>query len=402
MLKSFRLSRIAIWLVIFSLFAIFLYKFNINHPVGFNTQGKTSYVKYEKAEVLTIKKEALTNFQNSSTIKLGSQDITIKILSGEHKGEIKDISNYLSDTHSVYVKKGMTIIVEIDTAGTQSQVLVYNYYRAPIQYLFILIFIAALCIIGRSKGFKSVVGLAFTFVCVIFLFIPMLYRGYSPVMSAILIITIVTCITLFLLNGYSSKTLSAVLGTLAGVIIAGFIALIVGNLAHLNGFNTQDVETLNMISAKFNMKVEGLLLSGILIAALGAVMDLSISIASSIQEVYISNPKISKKELFNSGMNIGRDMMGTMANTLILAFTGSSLNMLIIIYFYNVSYNQLINMDMVNVEIIQGLTGSLAVILIVPIVSFIASALIPAFATDKKKAASYKAKNKKAAKANLL
>ncbi|QAA34480.1 YibE/F family protein [Clostridium manihotivorum] len=402
MLKSSKLSKIAIWFVIFSLFAIFLYKFNSNHPVGFNTQGKTSYVKYEKAEVLTIKKEALTNFQNSSTIKLGSQDITVKILSGEHKGETKDISNYLSDTHSVYVKKGMTIIVEIDTAGTQNQVLVYNYYRAPIQYLFILIFIAALCIIGRSKGFKSVVGLAFTFVCVIFLFIPMLYRGYSPVMSAILIITIVTCITLFLLNGYSSKTLSAVLGTLAGVIIAGFIALIVGNLAHLNGFNTQDVETLNMISAKFNMKVEGLLLSGILIAALGAVMDLSISIASSIQEVYISNPKISKKELFNSGMNIGRDMMGTMANTLILAFTGSSLNMLIIIYFYNVSYNQLINMDMVNVEIIQGLTGSLAVILIVPIVSFISSALIPAFAADKKKANSYKGKTKKAAKATLF
>ncbi|GKU26465.1 YibE/F family protein [Clostridium folliculivorans] len=389
MFKNLKTSKVIIWSIFFLLFASFLYMFNNNHPLGYSKQNDKSYVKYEKAQVLTIKSQSVKPFEDGSSIFLGSQEISVKILSGEHKGEVKDITNYLSDTHSVYVKKGMKIITEIDTAGSKYQVIVYNYYRAPIQYSFVIIFFALLCAIGGRKGMKSVIGLAFTFVSIIFLFIPMLYRGYSPVLSAVLIILIITCITLLLLNGYSAKTLSAIFGTILGVTIAAIIALIVGKLAHLTGYSTQDVETLNMISAKFNLKVEGLLLAAILISSLGAVMDLSISIASSVQEVYLSNKKISKKELFTSGMNVGRDMMGTMANTLILAFAGASLNMIIIIYFYNVSYNQLINMDMVNVEIIQGLTGSLAVILTVPIISFIASRLIPTFAQGKSKSKSF-------------
>ncbi|GFZ32303.1 hypothetical protein CSC2_28290 [Clostridium zeae] len=389
MFKNLKASKLILWSIFFILFAVFLYMFNNNHPLGSSKQNNKSYVRYEKAQVLNVKSESVKPLENGSNIFLGSQEISVKILSGEHKGELKDITNYLSDTHSVYVKKGMSVITEIDTAGSEYQVMVYNYYRAPVQYMFVIIFFVSLCVIGGRKGAKSVIGLAFTFICIIFLFVPMLYKGYSPVLSSIVIIILVTGITLLLLNGYSAKTISAILGTILGVAIAAIIALIVGKLAHLTGYSTQDVETLNMISAKFNIKVEGLLLAGILIASLGAVMDLSISIASSIQEIYSSNNKISKKDLFASGMNVGRDMMGTMANTLILAFAGASLNMIIIIYFYNVGYNQLINMDMVNVEIIQGLTGSLAVILTVPIIAFISSRLIPAFQNQSKKNKSF-------------
>lgn len=383
MIKNIKVFHIIAGLVLMSLFVVFLYYFNINHPIGYSTQSSTSYVKYEKAQVLGIKGETVNSSPKINNMKFGSQELKVRILSGEHKGEVKELTNYLSDTHNVYVKTGMKIIVEIDKAGDQYQYIVYNYYRAPVQYIFIIIFFAALWGIGGKKGLKSVLGLIFTFVSVIFLFVPMLYRGYSPILSSVVIIILVTCVTLFLLNGWSPKTFSAVLGTIAGVVIAGIVAGTVGNLAHLTGYNSGEVETLNMISSKFNMQIQWLLLAGILIAALGAVMDLSISIASSVQEIYISNTKISKKELFFSGMNVGRDMMGTMANTLILAFTGASLNMIIIIYYYNVGYNQLINMDMVNIEIIQGLTGSLAVILTVPIVAFISSRLTPMFSTQK-------------------
>lgn len=107
-------------------------------------------------------------------------------------------------------------------------------------------------------------------------------------------------------------------------------------------------------------------------------MDISISVASAIQEVFHSNRKLRHNQLFLSGLNVGRDMMGTMSNTLILAFTGTSLNTLILIYSYNVSYYQLMNMNLIGIEVIQGLSGSLAVILTVPIVAFIAARLIPA------------------------
>ena len=133
------------------------------------------------------------------------------------------------------------------------------------------------------------------------------------------------------------------------------------------------------------MQVQWLLTAGILISSLGAVMDVSISIASSVQEIYSLNPKLTEKELFISGMNVGRDMMGTMVNTLILAFAGTSLSMFIVIYSYNLTNNQLFNMDMVNIVVLEGLTGSFAVILTVPIIAYISSQLIPDWIKNEKK-----------------
>ena len=140
-----------------------------------------------------------------------------------------------------------------------------------------------------------------------------------------------------------------------------------------------------MISTQSNMQVQWLLTAGILISSLGAVMDVSISIASSVQEIYSLNPKLTEKELFISGMNVGRDMMGTMVNTLILAFAGTSLSMFIVIYSYNLTNNQLFNMDMVNIVVLEGLTGSFAVILTVPIIAYISSQLIPDWIKNEKK-----------------
>lgn len=384
MIKSSKIFQALIFLIIILLFGIFLYHFNVSHPVTYNRQNGKSYIRYEKAQVLSVKNNSLTQFKQSKNIYFGTQEAEVKILSGEHKNQVKNVINYLSDTHNVYLKPNMKIIVDISTAGDTYSVTVYNYYRANIQYIFIFVFFAAICIVGGKKGFRSVLGLVFTLTCIIFLFVPMLYRGYSPILASIIVIIITTCVTLFLLNSWSAKTLSAILGTMSGVIIAGIIELIFGHFAHLTGLNLTGVESLNMISNVSGMKVYQLLTAAILIASLGAVMDLSISIASSIQEIYISNGNTNKKELFKSGMSVGKDMMGTMVNTLILAFTGASLTMIIIIYSYNVSYNQLINMDMVSLEIIQGLTGSMAIIFTVPIVSFISAEIITKFLGENK------------------
>jgi uncharacterized membrane protein len=364
------------------LFFGFIYVFNINHPITFSSENAngTANVKYEKATVLDVKNENLRKSINLDNIYFGSQQVKVKILTGEHKGDIKTISNYLNDIHNIFTKKGMTVIIDVDTVNKSTySATVYNYYRAPIQYILILTFFLLLCIIGGKKGLKSILGLAFTFICIIFLFIPMIYNGYSPILACLIIITLTTCITLILLCDFTAKTLSAILGTLLGVFIAAIIGILFGNLAHLSGLNMQNAEILSLISTSTGMQVQGLLLASILIASLGAVLDLSVSIASSIQEIYSSNSKLTFNELFKSGMNIGKDMMGTMTNTLILAFTGSSLNILIVIYSYNVSFTQIMNMDMVSVEIIQGITGSLAVVLTVPIAALISAKLIPSF-----------------------
>lgn len=153
MTNSSKIFKILFYIAAILVFGIFLYSFNVSHPVTYNRQNGKANIKYEKAQVLEIKNNSLKQFNESKNIYFGSQQVRLKILSGEHRGEIKNVTNYLSDTHNVYLKKGMKVIVDIATAGNGSyNVTVYNYYRAPVQYIFILIFFALLCIVGEKKG----------------------------------------------------------------------------------------------------------------------------------------------------------------------------------------------------------------------------------------------------------
>jgi uncharacterized membrane protein len=279
---------------------------------------------------------------------------------------------------NVHAKPGMKLIVDVDSADTEHySVTVYSHYRAPLLYGMVGVFLAILWAIGGKKGLKSAAGLVFTFGSIVFLFIPMLYRGYSPMLAAILVVTLTIIVTLLLLDGWSSKSLSAIIGTMIGVVFAGLLASLAGELLHISGFNTPDSETLILIADNTGMSVGGLLFAGILIAALGAIMDVGITVASSVYEVYRNNRELGWRALFVAGMNVGRDMMGTMATTLILAFTGSSLMSLIVLYAYKVPYTQLVNMNMVTIEVMQGITGSIGVILTVPIVALVSAKFMP-------------------------
>lgn len=378
MLKSKKVI-FTITIILIILFFIFLYFFNLNRFI-YNNPGNQSYINYEKAVITKVISESLEKDENLEGLYRGIQILEVKVLSGEHRGELHIIKNYLSDYLNVYGKKGTKIIVVVDTAEPGNyRVSVYNYHREPVLYFFVFLFFLALGGIGGKKGLKSILGLIFTFICIIFLFIPMLYKGYSPVFASVLIVILATVVTLFLINGWSIKTFSAILGTTLGVVIAGIISSVFGIYSHVSGFSTEEAESLILIASYTNMKVSDLLFAGILISSLGAIMDVAISIASSINEVYMVNSKLKKKELFISGMNVGKDMMGTMANTLILAFTGTSVNALILIYSYNVEYNQLMNMNITCIEIIQGISGSIAIVLTVPIVSFVSSNFITMF-----------------------
>ena len=385
MLK-FTWTRLTFPIVLLFIFFAFLYLFNSGNRFIYNKQGGLSHIDFEKAEIVRVVSESLEKDENIKGLYRGTQDLEVKILTGEHKGEVQIIKNYSSDLFNVHGKAGMKIIVSIDTAEPGIyRISVYNYHRTPFIYFIIFLFLFSLWVVGGKKGLKSIIGLTFTFISIIFLFIPMLFKGYSPVFASVLIVILTTIVTVFCINGWSVKSFSAILGTSLGVIIAGSISSIFGILTHISGFSTEEAETLIVIASYTNMKVSDLLFAGILISSLGAVMDVAISIAASIHEVYMANPNLTKKDLFSSGMNVGRDMMGTMANTLILAFTGTSINSLILLYSYNVKYNQLMNMNLLGIEIIQGMSGSIGIILTVPIISFISSRLFPVILKNESK-----------------
>jgi uncharacterized membrane protein len=147
-------------------------------------------------------------------------------------------------------------------------------------------------------------------------------------------------------------------------------------MLHVSAYQMDEAEALLLARGDTGLKLEGLLLSGILISAEGAVMDTAMSVASAMAELKEKKPEIGLAELFRSGMHIGKDTTGTMANTLVLAFAGSSFNMMILIYSYQVSFLQLMNTDFVAVELVRSVAGSLGIILTVPCVAIITAALL--------------------------
>ena len=347
-------------------FCVFLLFFNNFQRIQLVNKEGTSFEKAVVTEIVDENKD----------VQESRQKVKVKILSGEYKGRTIDATSFYGYLYGTKCSENTKVIVNLSTSGESYSASVYSYYREPIIYGFVGLFILILWILGRKKGLKSAVGLIFTFICIIYLFIPMLYKGYSPFLAAIIVVILTTIVTMYLIDGVTIKSVSAALGTIVGVIIAGIFAAGFGYVSKISGYNVSEIEELVYIGNYTNLKIGGILFSGILIASLGAVMDVSMSVASTINEIYMKNPHISRSELYKSGINVGRDMMGTMSNTLILAFTGGSINTLILSYSYCMQYNQIINMYSIGIEIMQGISGSIAVILTVPVVSVISSALL--------------------------
>lgn len=339
---------------------------------GFISDKLGKNVKYYKATVLSIEDEFLEKDQYIDDIELGTQNITLKITDGDMSGNEYNIVNRISRLYNMKVKEGSKVVVGIfQSEGKIMDISIYSYDRSLVILGLVILFLVVVIGIGGIKGIKAIVSLGFTLVSVVFLMLPLMLRGISPIIAAITIAILSVTVTLVLVSGKNKKTISAILGTVLGVIISGIIALIFGQIAHLSGITMEDAESIMYIAEDTGLKVTGIMFAGILVASLGAVMDVAMSITSSIFEIKSINPKINSKELFISGMNIGRDIIGTMANTLILAFAGGSLTTLLMLYTSNMTSNQLINLDIVGTEIIQGMAGSIGIVLTVPITAFI-------------------------------
>ena len=333
---------------------------------------------YAPAKVTAVLSDnAQEDFENAEGRRVGDQELEIQILSGDHKDEIMTVTNYMSALFNVDVQQGDRIIVRIMTDENGSYYAsVFNYDRGIVLGGFLLIFFILLGALGGKKGLGALAGLLLTLGCIWFILIPCLLRGVPAIPVTIAVSAVAAAAGLIFLNGYSKKTFCAVCGCVGGVLVSGIAAAVVGSLSPMNGFNMQEAENLILYGADQGLKVSGLLVCGVLISALGAVMDVALGIASSVWEMKEQNPDASVGSLFRSGMQIGKDAMGTMANTLILAFAGSSLNMLILVQTYNIPFLQLINTDSIALEVVQSVAGSIGILLTVPLVALISARLM--------------------------
>lgn len=370
-----RLAVMAVVLAALTVCTVWLHR-----PVEGEVASSASQMVYERAVVTAVlSDDAFPDYDNAEGRRVGTQELEIQIQTGAHKNEVMSLTNYMSALFNVDLKKGDSIIVRImtDEDGAYYASL-FNYNRGRVLGVFVLLFFVLLAVLGGKKGLGALLGLLFTLGCIWLILIPCLIRGIPAVLVTVGIIAVTAAGALIFLNGFSEKTLCSVLGCVIGVVAAGEIAAAVGAATPMNGFNMSEAENLLLYGADKGLKISGLLVCGVLISALGAVMDVALGIASAVWEIHEQNPALTARQLFRSGMHIGQDAMGTMANTLILAFAGSSLNMLILVQTYEIPFLQLINTDYICIEVIQSIAGAMGILLTVPIVAFISARLMAA------------------------
>lgn len=333
---------------------------------------------YTYAEVIQSYTETALVLEAENPSK-ESQYVQLKITSGKFKGQIVETFNHLSGNY-VYdlpVKKGDKVVVVIEEQEDGSiEVYISDYMRQNYAISMAALFVLLILTIGKKSGFKAVVTLTITLLVILKILLPLLLKGYHPVPITIAASVFITVITLFIVAGINGKSISAILGTTGGVLTAGLLAYLIGSKVRLTGMSSEEAVMLLYIPQAISFDFKGLLFSGIILGALGAVMDIGMSIASSIEEIHRVNPNLTRKQLFTSGMNVGQDVMGTMTNTLILAYTGSSIPLLLLFMAYETSFVKILNLDIIATEVIRSLAGSIGLVVAIPLTAMVSSLLI--------------------------
>ena len=330
----------------------------------------TSSLSYVSGKVLSVTKENLTKDGQDDSRYFGTQEIVVRIEEGVFEGQEKTITNYLSTTSNVRVLDGQRVIVCVDApTNAQPYFTIYNYDRSIPLGLIFLAFAAGILLVGGKKGVRSLAGLLLTMILILFFLIPGIYHGIKVIPLTVATLLAVILMALFLMNGLEKKTLLFAGATGAGVLVAAIFCAVCEKLLKINGYHFSEAESLLLISQNTGLEVKHLLFAGVLISSLGAVMDVGVSIVSSLYEVKRANLSQSPKELFRAGMNIGKDMIGTMSNTLILAFTGTSLTTMLLLTAFGYQPSQLLNSDYLAIELVRGISSTFAVIMTVPIAS---------------------------------
>lgn len=314
--------------------------------------------------------------ENDSGEKETVQRVKIKVLNGDRKDEKFEtvfVLTYDIDNRVIgqKLREGQTVYVKIQNTDGKEVVTITDVARQKYLIGLIAFFFASILLVGRKKGLKSIIGLVVTVSAIMFILLVSLFKGYNPVLVSIGTCFLITIITFPIIGGFNKKSLSGALGTVGGVVFAGIIATIFGNLAGLSGAGKEEAIMLSVAAKDITFNFRGLLFAEILVSALGAVMDVAMSVASSLSELKAKKPSMSAKELFKSGMNIGGDMIGTMTNTLILSFIGSSLLLVLLYMAVSMNVADVVNIEAIASEAVCAISGSVGIVYTVPITAAI-------------------------------
>ena len=314
---------------------------------------------------------------NDDTVSQTKQTIQVRLLTGEFKGETVELDNMLTGNpyYDIKLKKNTKVILHAEDNGEGVEFSIEDIKRSGNLGWLSLLFCGLLIYVGRKKGFYSLISIGLTVLLITHALSPLILIGINPVLATILICIASTAATMYLVGGFNAKSTSAVIGAMLSLLFAGLLSYITMFTAHLTGFTEEN--SMFLYTAHPELDFIGITISTMILATLGAVMDVAMSIASTINEIYITDNTKTVKDLFISGMNVGRDIIGTMANTLILVYLGGSLPLLLLAG--NIDLQKFINLNQVVTETASALIGSIAIVICVPFTAVAASQMIKHF-----------------------
>ena len=324
--------------------------------------------QYERAVVETVRRDV-------NPTDVGGEQTTVfqvKFLSGPLKGEVRDItSDVSSNPYALQPSQGDKVVIFMQRTGDDWSLFVEGFDRRAALIWLVVLFVTMLIVLSGWQGFKTALSIGISIGLIGYVLIPAFISGINPVPVAILLAGVFTLLSTGLSTGWNRKSVITAIGTMGGALVAYMISFFFADWAHVSGLSTEDDRLFFNKNPMLNPR--GLMFAGIIIASAGVVEDVAVSIVSGVSEVKRHNPRATKRQLFTSGMVVGKDHMSALANTLVYAYVGSSLSTLLLYKQFGGSWLKFVNFDSVVDEIIRSLAGTIGLIFTVPITALLAA-----------------------------
>lgn len=333
-------------------------------PNGFE---KDSYDEYIRSKALIMSTDN-SDIVQMGIIKTGTQDLKIRILDGKFKGHETEATNHLLGKLEVdkMFKEGDKALVSISYEKDKIiAVNVLDHYRINIEMILFAIFIIILIAFAGWTGAKAVISFVFTILMIWKILLPLFLKGWNPIFVSFAVVVVLIAVIIFLVAGLTSKGLVAFLGSISGILVTCVFALIFGKGFNIHGAVIPFSETL-LHSGYGHLQLTSIFLSGIFIASSGAIMDIAMDIAASMNEVIDKRPDMTRRELILSGFTVGKAVIGTMTTTLLLAYSGGYTALLMIFLAQGTPVINILNITFVSAEILHTLVGSFGLVLVAP------------------------------------
>lgn len=379
LLKNPKIAKVLLFIVVVLSSVLLLFIGN-----RFATKDLTAFDSGESLETMTVEVLKIISEDTSEYALGGEENYTKRVIVFSAKvldnGEMRDKTITATQTidtllgnKSIEVQAGDRILVN-KTAGESENLYEWvagDHIRTPALLILGAVFAVLLLIFGRAKGVSTLVSLVFTCMAVFAVFIPATLSGQNIYLWAVLTCVFIIAMTLLVVYGASGKSLAAGIGCAGGVVISAVLSLVMSRILLLTGMTDDDAVYLSQLNPDNPINLKAIIFASIIIGALGGIMDVAVSMASSLTEVHENSAEPTFRSLFKSGISIGRDIMGANVNTLILAYIGSSMSIVLLLIANNSSLLKIMNREMIVVEILQALIGSFGILLTIPLTSLV-------------------------------